>query len=141
MHQKVTERDLRMPEFRDAKLEDLEFRADGKIVRKDRWERGIRRIASMVGCNSRDGFEIDEVVEKVRVLAALQTDWALVADTETEDIPIGKGAVDIQLFCGSVLNIVTFNPKSERWVWSQGSAFKNSQVKSWRVHLAKEVQS
>ena len=137
MHQKVTERDLRMPEFRDAKLEDLEFRADVKIVRKDRWERGIRRIASMVGCNSRDGFEIDEVVEKVRVLAALQTDWALVADTETEDIPIGKGAVDIQLFCGSVLNIATFNPDSERWVWGR-SAFKNSQVKSWRVHLGKE---
>jgi hypothetical protein len=129
-----------MPEFRDAQIEDLEFRADGKIVRKDRWERGIVRIASMLGFNSRDGFEIDEVVEKVRLLATVQTNWALVAETEIEDIPIGKGAVDIQLFCGSVLKIATFNPDSERWVWGQGSAFKHSQVKSWRMHLSKEVQ-
>jgi hypothetical protein len=135
----VTERDLRMPEFRDAKLEDLEFRADGKIVRKDRWERGIVRIAHMVGFNSRDGFEIDEVVEKVRVLVKTSTDWALVADTETEDIPIAKGGVDIELFCGSVLKVATFNPDSERWVWGQGLSFKHSQVKSWRIHLTEEV--
>lgn len=140
MRQEVTERDLRIPEFRDAKLEELEFRSDGKIVRKDRWERGIFRIANMVGCNGRDGFEIDEVVEKVRVLVTVHTNWALVAETEIEDIPIGKGAVDIQLFCGSVLKIATFNPDSERWVWGQGSSFKNSQVKSWRMHLAKEEQ-
>ena len=33
-----TERDLRVPEFRDASQDELEFCADGKIVCKDRWE-------------------------------------------------------------------------------------------------------
>jgi len=59
----VTERDFRKEEFRDAKPEDYEFRADGAIVRKDRWEIGIYRIASILRI---DNFEIDEVVERVR---------------------------------------------------------------------------
>jgi hypothetical protein len=67
MNREVTERDLRMPEFRDAKLEDLEFREDGKIVRKDRWEIGIRRIVGILW-NGRREFEIDEIVEAVRNL-------------------------------------------------------------------------
>lgn len=67
MTRMVTERDLRQPEFRDAKLEDLEFRADGAIVRKYRWETGIRRIVSILGM-SRSDFEIDDVVSKVRAL-------------------------------------------------------------------------
>jgi hypothetical protein len=58
----VTERDLRRPEFMDASPEDLEFRTDGVLVRKDRWERGFRSIAYNV---SNQAFEIDEVVAKV----------------------------------------------------------------------------
>jgi hypothetical protein len=73
----VTERDLRMPEFRDAKVEDLEFRRDGKIVRKDRWETGMHRIASALGFSSREGFEIDDVVAAVESRAwALPAGWA-----------------------------------------------------------------
>lgn len=68
MTREVTERDFRMPEFRDAKPEDYEFRADGKVVRKDRWHNGILSIASIVGMNVRS-FEIDDVVERVRELA------------------------------------------------------------------------
>ncbi len=63
----VTESDLRMPEFRNAKPEDLEFREDGKLVRKDRWEDGIRRIASIIGWDRRE-FEVSDVVEEVRRL-------------------------------------------------------------------------
>lgn len=63
----VTERDLRMPEFRDAALEDLEFREDGKIVRKDRWEMGIRRIRTALG-DSRSEFEVEDVVQAVKAL-------------------------------------------------------------------------
>ena len=65
----VTEIDLRMPEFRDPdlKLEELEFRSsDGKIVRKDRWETGFRSIATALGFNAREGFEIPDVVKKAR---------------------------------------------------------------------------
>lgn len=45
----VTEKDLRAPEYRDGEPSDYEFRADGKVVRKDRWEQGIRQIAGICG--------------------------------------------------------------------------------------------
>ena len=63
----VTERDFRMPEFRDADPADYEFRNDGKIVRKDRWQTGIMNIASIVG-GPRWEYEIHEVVERVQAL-------------------------------------------------------------------------
>lgn len=68
MGKNVTERDIRMPEFRDASLEDLEFRDDGKIVRKDRWETAIRRIRSALGDHRRE-FEIEDVVQAVKAMA------------------------------------------------------------------------
>lgn len=65
----VAERDIRLPEFRDAKLEDLEFRDDGKVVRKDRWETGIHSIRRALGDRRRE-FEIDDVVQAVEGLVA-----------------------------------------------------------------------
>lgn len=63
----VTEFDLRAPEFqrRDIKPEDYEFRDDGNVVRKDRWETGLRNVASALGW-ARKGYEIPEVVAEVR---------------------------------------------------------------------------
>jgi hypothetical protein len=58
-----------MPEFRDAKVEDYEWRSDGKLVRKDRWETGLRNIASALGFDGREGFEIEDVVATARELA------------------------------------------------------------------------
>jgi len=69
MAREVKERDIRLPEFRDANLEDLEFRNDGKVVRKDRWENGIRNIRSALGDHRRE-FEIDDVVAAVKAIAA-----------------------------------------------------------------------
>ena len=66
----VTERDLRMPEFADADPKDLEFRADGKLVRKDRGETGIRKIHSRLGMSCRHDFEIENVVIAVTSLVA-----------------------------------------------------------------------
>lgn len=63
----VTEKDFRLPEFRDAKPEDYERRPDGKIVRKDRWETGIRTLAHLLDLNTRD-FEIADVIEAVKGL-------------------------------------------------------------------------
>ncbi|PPT90758.1 hypothetical protein XthCFBP4691_10935 [Xanthomonas theicola] len=57
-----------MPEFRDADPADYEFRADGRIVRKDRWECGIHRIREALGDIVRPEFEIDEIVEAVRAI-------------------------------------------------------------------------
>ncbi len=65
----VCERDFRCPEFRDANPEDYEFRSDGKIVRKDRWETGIRAIQSALG-DPRKEFEIDDLVRAVRAMVA-----------------------------------------------------------------------
>lgn len=84
MSRTPTERDLRIPEFRDAKLEDLEFRGDGRIVRKDRWETGIRRIVSILGMAGSD-FEIDDVVAKVRAL--------------DEQVPVTECHVDDEGYC------------------------------------------
>lgn len=66
---RVRERDVRLPEFRDSKLADLEFRADGTVARKDRWERGIREIAGIVGLNPRETFEVGDVVAAVKAIA------------------------------------------------------------------------
>jgi hypothetical protein len=69
MMRAVTEFDLRAEEFRhpDTKPEDLEFREDGKIVRKDRYERAFRSLVEPAGYSLR-GFEIDEVVDKIQDL-------------------------------------------------------------------------
>lgn len=64
----VTENDFREPRFRDAKPEDYEFRPDGDLVRKDRWETGIRDIASAMGYEAREGFEIEHLVCSVKLL-------------------------------------------------------------------------
>lgn len=57
----VTERDFRQPQFIDANPADYEFRDDGAVVRKDRWETGIRKLASSLG-RSRGDWEIDDLV-------------------------------------------------------------------------------
>lgn len=62
----VTEKDFRKPEFIDAQPADYEFRKDGKIVRKDRWEMAVREIAEIMGLGA--SFENDNVVEAVREL-------------------------------------------------------------------------
>lgn len=80
MAQKVTERDFRLPEFRDAVPEDYEFRADGKIVRKDRWETGIHSIRGALGLRTRDGFEIKEVIQAVKALMDLLPDREIPED-------------------------------------------------------------
>lgn len=64
MTRAVTERDLRHPEFAHGEPDEYEFRADGKVVRKDRWEMGIRRIAGALGM-SRQSFEISDLCDAV----------------------------------------------------------------------------
>lgn len=71
---KVTELDFRMPEYRDAKPEDYEFREDGKLVRKDRWETGVNSIRHAVGIGIRGEWEISDVVQRVKRLSCPLTD-------------------------------------------------------------------
>ncbi len=69
---KVTLDDFIIPEYRGKNPEDYEFRHDGKIVRKDRWETGIHKIHTMLveagAMKDQPEFEIDDVVESVRSL-------------------------------------------------------------------------
>ena len=69
--QQVTELDLRMPQFRDAKLEDLEFDGTGEVVRKDRFEKSMRKISGMLhgvnGLSARSGWTCEQVVEALNI--------------------------------------------------------------------------
>ena len=65
----VTEQDFRKPEFAMADPKDYEFRGDGKIVRKDRWEVAVRSIASTTGMLRNREFEIEDVVRQGEMLA------------------------------------------------------------------------
>jgi hypothetical protein len=116
---KVTERDLRMEEFRDAELSDLEFRADGKIVRKDRWERAVHSIRFLVGMDVRE-FEIPDVIEKVRSLAIDADGWSGYPPDE-------PCTGDIRLPDGSVLRGACF--ESDIWTWR---GFTPDTVESWK---------
>lgn len=46
----------------------LEKRGDGKMVSRDRWESGIRNIAAIFGLDKGNGFEVGEIVDRVREL-------------------------------------------------------------------------
>ncbi|UPK86800.1 hypothetical protein [Pseudomonas sp. A2] len=112
MSRPVTEQDFRRPEFRDAKVEDYEFRRDGALVRKDRWEQGIHRIHSIVGRRGRD-FEISEVVEAVE---QLKGQWL----TASHDNDPESERIDVRLRCGSVLaGCVRTGAFAYRWPFGQ----------------------
>ena len=72
LERKVTLEDFIMPEYRGKNPDDYEFRGDGKIVRKDRWETGIHRIHTLLVdveiMPDSPEFEIGEVVKTVERL-------------------------------------------------------------------------
>lgn len=65
------------PEFAGMSPTDLEFRADGTLARKDRWEQGIRQIAGIVGMDPRQTFEVHDIVGAVRMLTKAVQDAGL----------------------------------------------------------------
>ncbi|KUO98020.1 hypothetical protein AR276_23830 [Stenotrophomonas maltophilia] len=69
MSREVTERDLRHPKYAQGEPSDYEFRADGKIVRKDRWEMAIHSIRYHLG-DSRREFEVGDIVGAVKAMVA-----------------------------------------------------------------------
>ncbi len=104
----VTELDFRKPEFLSAKVEDYERRDDGAIVRKDRWETGIRQIAGLLG-SSREGFEVDNIVDQVSQLVG---NWCAPYPDEDPE----HDRIDIRLACGSVLaGCERIGPLTYRW--------------------------
>ena len=67
----VTEMNLRAPEFREGDPTDYERRSDGKIVRKDRFVRGMQDIAAIL-FGARHQYEIPEVVAEVHRLQGVR---------------------------------------------------------------------
>ncbi|OTG87906.1 hypothetical protein [Acinetobacter sp. ANC 3813] len=68
----VTEFDLRHPDYKDPDLkpEHFEFDGEGKIARKDRFERGMRRVHGMLIdlglSSSRDAWTVKEELQKLK---------------------------------------------------------------------------
>lgn len=119
MHNRaVTESDFRMPEYRNAIPEDYEFRPDGALVRKDRWENGIHSIRVLVGLSATN-FEIVDVVNSVSKLVKEKKSWQPIQDGKFKN---GDRA-NIRLECGSVLMNAEYNPHTCcNWIW------KNAEV-------------
>lgn len=72
--EQVTEFDLRKEEFKDARLtpEMFEFDKDGNVVRKDRFEAGMRQMHGILieaGVMSpREPWTVDDVVKNMKHL-------------------------------------------------------------------------
>ena len=129
----VREADFRMPEFRDANPEDYEFRSDGKLVRKDRWERAVNTVRHLVGVDSRE-FEISEVLDAVRKLAADQEGWLDLTDVDEHYYPEDGSKVSIRLMDGSVLRQAIYAKLPVTWTW-RGVVFSVEDVHEWRDEL------
>lgn len=70
MSKKVTEQDIRLPQFRDANLDDLEFDGSGEVVRKDRFEKSMRKLQGVFhgvnGLSGRSTWTCEQVVDAAK---------------------------------------------------------------------------
>lgn len=133
MAHEVTEQDFRMPEYRDAKVEEYEFRDDGKLVRKDRWLTAVFKIASMVGVNVRN-FEIEDVIRAVETLVEDEKGW-ISMDVE---MPPANTLVDL-ILCGMGAGTTLMGAMSNSdgdAVWGD-MCFSQFVINSWRLHKEK----
>jgi hypothetical protein len=133
MSRAVTEDDLRFPEFRGVKLEQLEIREDGKVVRKDRFETAMNIIAGLT-TGTRGGWECDAVVEMVRGMCE---HWNTLPqeDFDVDYYPKIGTVVEVKLEDDSVLRNVTLKalrPGVEQWEWAEYPDLKLP-VCAWRV--------
>lgn len=131
MSRDVTENDLRAPQFKGMKVEDLEFRDDGAIVRKDRWETTVRRIAGKV-IGSRSQFECDQVADAVEKLADVDAGWISIPAEDVDDYPEKGQTVEVKMPDGSRLRNVVYSLSGRGSdVWSWGS-LEFDTVAAWR---------
>lgn len=92
----VTEADFRLAEYRDAKVEDYEFDSTGELVRKDRWETTVRRIAIILQDAGVDGigpryFDLGVLLERIEEKFAPQQQAQAAPITPTQSL---DGLVD-----------------------------------------------
>jgi hypothetical protein len=123
----VVERDFRQPIYRDANPEDYEFRTDGSIARKDRWEKAVMSIRDLLNIDARE-FEIDDVVLAVEKMVGSGV-WESVTSDEYPHI---GDVTNIRLHDGSILSGARYKGNSEDsgvWIW-RDIAF-TSDVSAW----------
>ncbi len=142
----VTERDLRRPGMEDSKPEEFEFREDGELVRKDRWQQGIRRIAAALRTSR--NFDINDIVGRVEETMG---DWYYMEEGDDDDMPwvnVRSGiAVDFLLEDGSVLMGLTPTSQASLFEWKPAPLMeytsqillheKSEGVVAWRRHRPK----
>ena len=92
----VTEKDFRAAEFRDADPADYEFRDDGKLVRKDRWEQGMFEILGPVIDLLPDpnDIEIDHIVKAVNTNATVLFEVARLLDVSLESFKANPNVLE-----------------------------------------------
>ena len=73
----VSERDIRDPQFRyvENPEEELEFRGDGQVVFKRRWESCVRQLFGILELRDND-LECDKVVQAVKRLKYLDKKYS-----------------------------------------------------------------
>ena len=71
----VTENDFRKIEFKHKDPADYEFRPDGKIVRKDRFENGIQSLRVRLKFPRNEEWEIQDLLHKVDILMILKDEY------------------------------------------------------------------
>lgn len=101
----VTENDFRKDEFKNKDPDDYEFRNDGKIVRKDRWEMGIRNISSILSLRE---IEVADVVERVRELNQHNIDFLEYQEIDFTSGEVEAGDISLMMEDGSILRRVNF---------------------------------
>lgn len=110
----VTEADLRAPECREGTPADYEWRDDGKIVRRDRWERGIREIADALKMSQ--SFEIADVVAHV-VAMRDRTSQLLDLLGRSPDLVIRDAAIRVCELIDSDPGVAATQPEDVREMW------------------------
>ncbi|MBH3422886.1 hypothetical protein [Pseudomonas gessardii] len=108
----VTERDFRKPESANADPADYEFREDGAVVRKDRWQTAVHQIRSLVGPKGRE-FEIGDVITAVEKLTV---SWC---NADPDDFQEAPEFIDVRLSCGSVLK--RLERFGDKYAWTFGT--------------------
>lgn len=137
MPREVTERDFRMPEYKDAKPEDYEFSGDGQLVRKDRWATAVGSIRHLVGIDGRS-YEIQEVVDAVARLTDTYGRWRAPGEAGDE-APGDDVCVDVLLLDGSVLaNVACGRAANGTPTWSWRGVDYSAGVVGW--HYRKRPQ-
>ncbi len=147
MSRPVTERDFRLPEFRDASPRDYEFNEHGELVRKDRWEQALKTAARHLEVDVAQ-CGVEGVVEAIAKLTQVEKLWfSQGAESDGWGTPPSPSTamswpptdkpVVVRLQDQSILFNASFSfvEGKNRWTWD-GHDFTD-RVVAWR-HLSQE---